>query len=116
MSVHLSQRLHQITAADSPSGKLLAFWCPGCNRRHAVCVERGSSVGPIWGWNGDAERPTFTPSVLISYTGPDAGSCGAPPATCHTFITDGRIQFLGDCTHSLAGQTVELPAIPGARQ
>lgn len=31
------------------------------------------------------------------------------PYTCHSFVTDGRIQFLGDCTHSLAGQTVDLP-------
>jgi hypothetical protein len=23
----------------------------------------------------------------------------------------GRIQFLGDCTHALAGQTVDLPEI-----
>lgn len=23
--------------------------------------------------------------------------------------TDGRIQFLNDCTHALAGQTVDLP-------
>jgi hypothetical protein len=23
-------------------------------------------------------------------------------------VTDGRIQFLGDCTHALAGQTVDL--------
>ena len=28
---------------------------------------------------------------------------------CHSFIRDGRIQFLGDCTHHLAGQTVDLP-------
>jgi hypothetical protein len=28
---------------------------------------------------------------------------------CHSFVTDGKIQFLGDCTHALAGQTVELP-------
>ena len=25
------------------------------------------------------------------------------------FVTDGKIQFLGDCTHALAGQTVDLP-------
>ena len=31
---------------------------------------------------------------------------------CHSFVTDGRIQFLGDCTHSLAGQTVDLPEFP----
>jgi hypothetical protein len=27
---------------------------------------------------------------------------------CHTFVTDGQIQYLGDCTHALAGQTVDL--------
>lgn len=25
------------------------------------------------------------------------------------FIRDGQIQFLGDCTHALAGKTVPLP-------
>ncbi len=29
---------------------------------------------------------------------------------CHSFVTDGQIQFLGDCTHKLAGQTVPLSA------
>jgi hypothetical protein len=28
---------------------------------------------------------------------------------CHSFVTNGKIQFLADCTHKLAGQTVELP-------
>jgi hypothetical protein len=28
---------------------------------------------------------------------------------CHSFVTDGRIQFLGDCTHHPVGQTVPLP-------
>ncbi len=27
----------------------------------------------------------------------------------HSFIKDGMIEFLGDCTHKLAGQTVDLP-------
>jgi hypothetical protein len=31
---------------------------------------------------------------------------------CHSFVVDGRIQFLGDCTHHLAGQTVDLPPWP----
>lgn len=30
---------------------------------------------------------------------------------CHSFVTDGKIQFLGDCTHNLVGQIVELPEI-----
>jgi hypothetical protein len=33
----------------------------------------------------------------------------APKQVCHSFITDGFIQFLDDCTHPLAGQTVEIP-------
>jgi hypothetical protein len=28
---------------------------------------------------------------------------------CHSFVTDGKIQFLSDCTHSLANTTVEIP-------
>jgi hypothetical protein len=28
---------------------------------------------------------------------------------CHSFVTDGRIQFLTDCTHAFAGRTVDLP-------
>ena len=84
----------------------LMFWCPGCNGAHRV--QHGAGAGPRWGWNGDAERPTFTPSVLVTYDGVDAGTDGAPPRVCHSFVADGRVQFLGDCTHALAGQTVDL--------
>ena len=28
---------------------------------------------------------------------------------CHSFIRDGKIQYLNDCTHEFAGKTVELP-------
>lgn len=101
----------------SVEGGGLMFWCPGCDGAHVVPVGEGS--GPRWGYNGDAERPTFTPSVLVR--GVDrltdeerelvmAGKQVDPrPIVCHSFVTDGRIQFLGDCTHALAGQTVELP-------
>lgn len=84
----------------------LMFWCPGCDGAHRIA--HGAGSGPRWGWNGDVDRPTFTPSVLVRYDGPDAGRDGAPPTVCHSFVTDGRIQFLGDCTHALAGQTVDL--------
>lgn len=98
----------------SAEGGRLLFWCPGCDRAHAIA--HGDGPGPRWGWNGDAERPTFTPSVLVRYDGADAGQDGAPPAVCHSFVTAGRIQFLGDCTHALAGQTVDLPAWPAERR
>jgi hypothetical protein len=47
------------------------------------------------------DRPTFTPSLLCNQH--DPGS------RCHLFVTDGRIQFLDDCHHRLAGQTVDMP-------
>ncbi|MGT2509205.1 hypothetical protein [Cupriavidus basilensis] len=31
---------------------------------------------------------------------------------CQSFVTDGRIQFLGDCAHALVGQTVPLAEFP----
>lgn len=91
--------------------ELLSFFCPGCKSTHSI--QHGSDFGPNWSWNGSLERPTFQPSILVTYNGPDAGRDGAPPSVCHTFVTDGRIQFLGDCTHELAGQTVDLPPWPG---
>ncbi|WP_246671264.1 DUF6527 family protein [Mesorhizobium sp. 8] len=78
-------------------------------------------VGPTWGFNGDFDRPTFTPSVLVrgykvvkdengrwvgDWQRDAAGNL--IPETCHSLIGDGQIKFLGDCTHSLAGKTVPL--------
>lgn len=101
----------------SVEGGGVMFWCPGCDSAHRVFVGDGS--GPRWGFNGSVDRPTFTPSVLVTYNGPDAGQDHgdgyvAPPAVCHSFVTDGRIQFLGDSTHALAGETVDLPPWGGA--
>lgn len=87
-------------------GGRLLFWCPGCDGAHQVQV--GEGPGPRWGFDGNYERPTLTPSVNVTYNGSDAGRYGAPPAVCHSFVRDGQIQFLSDCTHALAGQTVSL--------
>jgi hypothetical protein len=62
-----------------------------------------------WTFNGDFEKPTFSPSLNTWYGGSD----GVPLHRCHSFIRDGRIEFLGDCTHALAGKTVDLPEIEG---
>jgi hypothetical protein len=74
------------------------FYCPGCKCCHAF--------GHTWNFNGDLERPTFTPSLLVFYTHPETKQ---RVSICHSFVTDGRIQFLGDCEHTLAGQTVDIP-------
>jgi hypothetical protein len=95
----------------------VAFKCPGCNEAHALRVD-GSSR-PKWRFNGDGDRPTFSPSVLVKGTVPitddehalimAGGTVTPAPLVCHSFVTDGRIRFLSDCTHVLAGQTVDLP-------
>jgi len=93
----------------------LAFRCPGCRLEHSVGIN--PTAGQHWAWNGSLDRPTLSPSLLVTYNGEDAGQDQvdgnrAPPAVCHSFIVDGCIQFLGDCTHDMAGKTVDLPAWP----
>lgn len=100
-----------MSAVAKQLDELVRFFCPGCNCHHHI--QHGSDMGPNWGWNGSLEKPTFTPSVLVTYPGADAGQRGAPPAVCHSFVTDGRIQYMGDCTHHMAGQTVDLPPLEG---
>jgi hypothetical protein len=84
------------------------FWCPGCKTSHSVNVNPAAGR-PCWGFNGNVDRPTFTPSVLVTMSDPDGE---LPDERCHSFVRDGRIQFLGDCTHALSGQTVDLPPFP----
>lgn len=77
-----------------------AFECPGCECSHSIPVS-----GPrAWNWNGSTEKPTFSPSIFVN-----RGSANPTAPVCHSFVTDGKIQFLPDCSHKLAGQTVELP-------
>lgn len=108
------------------SDELVAFWCPGCNEAHHVNVGT-DGCGPAWGFNENGDAPTFTPSVFLR-SGHHMPGCGAecwctfearfgrpsPFAcvSCHSFVTNGRIQFLADCSHALAGQTVDLPDYP----
>jgi hypothetical protein len=73
------------------------FHCPGCKMLHGLDSR--------WTFNGDVNKPTFSPSLLVRYPwGPSQEE-----KRCHSFITDGFIRFLNDCTHELKGQTVEIP-------
>ena len=87
----------------------LHFWCPGCDKVHGITY----GPGGLWGWDGNVQRPTISGSVLVHphETLNDAGERVMTPL-CHSFVVDGRIQFLGDCTHDLANQTVDLPEWP----
>ncbi len=98
----------------------LFFLCPGCKTNHYINTT-------TWHFNGNFEQPTLSPSVLYrsGHYLPDTNGkdcwCSyrekhpeeidehTPQCfQCHSFVKDGMIQFLGDCTHALAGQTVPL--------
>lgn len=70
----------------------LLIWCDGCGWEHALNPQ-------VHTFNGDFNNPTFSPSLLQNHD---------PKRVCHSFVVDGKIQYLGDCFHSLAGQTLEL--------
>lgn len=95
---------------------LVGFWCPGCDEMHMVNTDM--SIRPAWEFDGRYDWPTFSPSILVTGTRRVtddeharimAGEKIEPtPRVCHSFVREGNIQFLGDCTHHLAGQTVRL--------
>jgi len=90
-------------AYESNSGQTIGWmiYCPACQLAHQFPLDR-------WSFNGDPDRPTFSPSMLAwrDVPGPDGQDVRE---SCHSFVRDGRIEYLGDCTHAMAGQTVDLP-------
>jgi hypothetical protein len=99
----------------------VTIFCPACTEHFPWRVEDHPrphdigehtvpffGAGPAWQLDGDLERPTLSPSLLVSY---DYGE-DHQRYVCHSFVSNGRIQYLADCTHPLAGQTVDLQDIP----
>ena len=117
----------RVKFSQDPNGvQYLGFICPGCGDHHAVCINGAARAN--WTWNDDLERPTLSPSILVTsghyVTGfkkgeqkcwcdfneehPDWEGKAFKCYRCHSFVRAGRIEFLSDCTHELAGQTVDL--------
>jgi hypothetical protein len=78
-----------------------SFFCPGCDHGHIFYVA-GSLV---WTFNNDLELPTFSPSLL--------NTCENHPdpkqRRCHLVLTAGKLNYMGDCSHDLAGKEIDLP-------
>lgn len=106
------------------------FWCPGCKYYGGSLMEHtlpvtyreypGEPESPLvagkdhWSFNGDFDHPVFGPSLNMSW---GSGQPEVVSHRCHTFIgcngaQPGQIVFLGDCTHELRGQVVDLPDVP----
>jgi hypothetical protein len=108
----------QIVGIDDQGDKYKAIqlWCPGCEitdpdgRKHAglnmLPVEGDPEKRPTWQWNGDLMNVGLEPSILTK------SKRGEDEFVCHSFLRNGRWQFLGDCTHALANQTVPMLPLP----
>ena len=91
----------KIKLLDKTKG-VYQFYCPGCKEMHNIWTDKADGVDP-WGFNGDVNNPTFTPSFkVLSYKGHDISG------VCHSFIRNGKIEYLSDCTHELAGKTIDM--------
>lgn len=71
------------------------FFCPGCRGIH--------TINDSWKIDETVVGVTIKPSVLVRV--PNHPQL----ERCHSFITNGEIRFLGDCTHDLKNKTVPLP-------
>lgn len=75
-------------------------WCPACERLHPLPSDTDK-----WTFDGNLERPTFSPSFK-QYL------CRDGTRICHYVLTAGVLNYCADSTHSMAGQSVPLPPIP----
>lgn len=96
-------------------GDYVWFWCPGCKGYHRARVRMPDNPTPqevadqqanrqgLWTWNWDQEKPTIRASILLGVE--------RPGERCHSFVTNGNIEFCSDSEHELSGKTVELPEV-----
>jgi len=92
----MAKVLHKYVSKDY-SEVNMNFFCPGCGYDHSYRIQ---GKGPTWNWDGKMDKPTFTPSLLVNQS--------HPKSTCHLYVRDGVIEFLGDCHHYLKGKKVEM--------
>ncbi len=86
-------------------GNSFIFKCPGCKRSHVF--------NNRWKFNNDYNKPTLSPSLVMKGPIWNIEKDKFIDEVCHSFIKDGMIQFLSDCTHELANKTVELLEVKG---
>ena len=98
----------KIEKSFAPDGVTLGgyiFYCPGCECNHLIWDKSGQLNRPFaWEFNGDFEKPTFTPSLLVN-----KGKELPNIPVCHLNITNGFIFYHPDVTdHKFKGQNIEM--------
>lgn len=105
----LSPFLWRKSLREDPAKAYYLHWCPACKHGHTYPVGGIRDGGPNWSYNDNSEQPSFSPSMLIFMP---AGRGFGQRTICHYYLTNGQIQYQGDCPHALAGQTVPMEPIP----
>lgn len=84
-------------------------WCPACEEMHPLPSS--------WTFNGDVNKPTFSPSFKQTFVAnvrsTHVGKLAGVERVCHYIITDGMIQFCPDSWHKRS-DIVAMPIIPPA--
>ena len=88
-------KIHPMTKKEPDGGQKYCFHCPACGFAHWFVIGGKYS----WTWNNDPNNPTISPSILAY----------ADDFRCHSFVKNGKIKYCNDCTHSMKGQTIDLP-------
>ena len=86
-----------------------SYPCPSCGLHHAIYIRpyKHPTTGASWSFSGSEDSPTFEPSVLLQVQ----FTTDRLPKICHAFVSDGKIYYLADSTHHLAGQTINMEEI-----
>lgn len=99
------------TVIETESGYMIQ--CPVCGWHEFPKVGKPNAS---WSFNGNYERPTFTPSMNEAVGPfPEDSKWPGQIKRCHFVLTDGRLNFQGDCTHELAGQQRDLEPFSQAK-
>jgi hypothetical protein len=79
--------------------KTLRFYCVACRGFHVISLRlREDEVGETYEWNGDFERPTVVPAVVV-------------PGKCAVSIRDGVAHYHMTAPHDARGESVALPGV-----
>jgi len=104
-----------------------SFKCPGCGDDHIIYTDPSNPMPnkekSVWGFNGDLDNPTFSPSILyrigryvpgltpeqIAYC-EENEALGMKSFICHSFVEAVKIRVLAD-SHRHPGETLDLEEI-----
>lgn len=74
-----------------------AYICPACNEEH--------EINDSWQIEEKDGIVNISPSILFraeSFSYPEKNR------VCHSFVKNNKIEYLNDCTHKMAGMTVDM--------